>query len=460
MMLKRIALISEHASPLALLGGVDGGGQNVYVGHLARRLADFGYEVDIFTRRDHPDPPDIVPWADQVRIVHVPAGPAAPVLKEELLPFMGEFADFLLGCTRGRRPYDLVHANFFMSALVAAELKRASALPFVVTFHALGRVRKRHQGGQDTFPEERIAIEDRVVREADRIIAECPQDREDLISLYGADPTLLATVPCGFDPSEFWPMGRGRARRALGLDPDERIVLQLGRMVPRKGVDNVIRGLARLRHRHGLSARLLVVGGDSETPDPAITPEIGRLRTIADEEGVADAVTFVGSRGRDVLRYYYSAADVFVTTPWYEPFGITPVEAAACGTPVVGAAVGGIATTVVDGETGYLVPPHDPDALADRLARVFGEPELSRRMGQQAARHACRRFTWERVAGEIACVYDEVIASRAARTGRLASRAAIKPSPIDVKALSSARPGSMARAAGRTTVSGQGVLHD
>ena len=288
----------------------------------------------MFTRRDHPDPPDIVQWAGRARIIHVPAGPAAPVRKEELLPFMGEFTEFLVRCNRGRRPYDLVHANSFMSALVAAENKRLAAVPFVVTFHALGRVRKQHQGGQDTFPEERLAIEDRAVREADRIIAECPQDEEDLLRLYGADPSLMATIPCGFDPAEFWPMAKQRARRALRLDPDERIVLQLGRMVPRKGVNNVIRGLACLRRRHGIAARLLVVGGESETPDPAITPEIGRLRAIAEEEDVADAVTFIGRRGRDQLRHYYSAADVFVTTPWYEPFGITPVEAAACGKPV------------------------------------------------------------------------------------------------------------------------------
>ena len=425
---KRVALISEHASPLAMLGGVDSGGQNVYVGQLARLLQKLGYQVDVFTRRDSPELPDIVAWADNARIIHVPAGPAAPVRKEEMLPLMGAFTEFLIGYSRRHRPYDLIHANFFMSALVAADFKRATGVPFVVTFHALGRVRRHHQGGQDAFPEERLAIEDRVVRDADRIIAECPQDQDDLVNLYGAHRWRLATIPCGFDPAEFWPMGKKRARAVLGLDPNERIILQLGRMVPRKGVDNVIRGLARLRRDHGSSARLLVVGGESETPDPAITPEIGRLLAIAEEEGVTDAVTFVGSRGRSVLRYYYSAADVFVTTPWYEPFGITPVEAAACGTPVVGAAVGGIKTTVVDGETGYLVPPRDPDALADRLAHLFRNPDLLGRFGRQAVRRAGAWFTWERVAGEVAGVYAEVIAERPARLARVRPRALLIPS--------------------------------
>jgi glycosyltransferase involved in cell wall biosynthesis len=206
-------------------------------------------------------------------------------------------------------------------------------------------------------------------------------------------------------------------------------------MVPRKGVDNVIRGLARLRRDHSIAARLLIVGGECETPDPAITPEIGRLRAIADEEAVVDAVTFVGSRGRSALCSYYSAADVFVTTPWYEPFGITPVEAAACGTPVVGAAVGGIKTTVVDGETGYLVPPRDPDALADRLARLFRNPDLLRRFGRQAVRRAGASFTWEHVAREIAGVYTEVLAAQTTR------RAAVRPHALPVPSVAQGLPG-------------------
>jgi glycosyltransferase involved in cell wall biosynthesis len=424
--MKRIALISEHASPLAMLGGVDSGGQNVYVGQLARCLAARGHRVDVFTRRDREDLPDIVPWCDGARVVHVPAGPPAWVRKEDFLPFMGEFTEFVLGRCR-RRAYDLIHANFFLSALVAADVKRATGLPFVVTFHALGRVRRLHQGGADTFPEERLAIEDRVVREADRIIAECPQDGDDLCGLYGADPARLRTIPCGFDPEEFGPIPKAEARRFVGVEGDGPILLQLGRMVPRKGVDNVIRGLARLRRDHGIPARLLVVGGESERPDPVVTPELGRLLGVAAEEGVAEHVTFVGSRGRDVLKYYYNAADAFITTPWYEPFGITPLEAMACGTPVVGAAVGGIKATVRDGQTGFLVPPRDPDALAARLADLLRDPSRLRLFGRRALHEARARYTWEAVAASVAGLYEEVLspaaveASAAALSASLAS---------------------------------------
>ncbi len=406
----RVAIISEHASPLGTLGGADSGGQNVYVGQLAAHLAKSGYGVDVFTRRDGPRLPAVVQWTSGARIVNVPAGPPAPVAKEELLPYMGEFTRYVLRfCKQQRRPYDLVHANFWMSGLVAAEVKSALGTPFVVTFHALGRVRRQHQGAADTFPDERFMVEDRVVAEADRIIAECPQDEEDLICLYDADPARITMIPCGFDPSELGPVSKQLARAALGLPPDEPLLLQVGRLVPRKGVETAVRGLARLVRDHRVPARLLIVGGESDEPDASATPEIGRLRSIAAEEGVADRVVFLGRCRRDMLKYYYSAADVFVTTPWYEPFGITPVEAMACGTPVVGSNVGGIKFTVRDGETGYLVPANAPDALAERVAHLYRTPKLLAVLRQRAIRRANDLFTWRKVLSHVEALYQEVL---------------------------------------------------
>ncbi|MPZ13118.1 MAG: glycosyltransferase [Chloroflexi bacterium] len=425
-MTRRIALISEHASPLAILGGADSGGQNVYVGQVARHLAAMGYEVDVFTRRDSRLLPEVARWIRGVRIFHIPAGPPEYVRKEELFPYMGRFTECVLRlCTRRQRGYDLVHANFWMSALVASDIKRELAVPFVVTFHALGRVRRAFQGVADQFPDVRFDVEDRVVREADHIIAECPQDEDDLIRYYNADPSRLSIIPCGFDPAEFWPLSKPLARVMLGFGTEERLVLQLGRMVRRKGVDNAIRGFARFQQCDPAPARLLVVGGESDEPDPEITPEIGRLKQVAEAEGVADRVTFVGRRGRDVLKYYYSAADVFVTTPWYEPFGITPVEAMACGTPVVGSDVGGVKFTVRDSETGYLVPPDDPEALGERLSQLFRHPSLRGVFGRRAVRRANDLFTWQRVANALAAVYEQVMVASHPRRPNEAERLAI-----------------------------------
>ena len=412
--MRTIALISDHASPLAAAGGIDAGGQNVYVAQVARHLRALGYDVDVFTRRDSGKLPEVLHWHPGIRVVHVPAGPPRPVRKEELLPHMEAFARWICDFARRNGPYRVAHANFFMSGIAAQELRRCLGVPMVVTFHALGRVRRMHQGDADQFPRERIAIEQAIVAEADGIVAECPQDRDDLTSLYGADPRRVVVIPCGFDRSEFWPITKPFARRALGLPVSgEPIVLNIGRLVPRKGLDNAIRAVAALARRHGIAARLLVVGGNSDLPDPAATPEIARLQALAEAEGVGNLVTFTGRRSREFLKLYYSAADVFVTTPWYEPFGITPLEAMACGTPVVGADVGGIRYSVADGATGYLVRPNDPDALAARLAELLTHPYRMKEFGLAGIQRVHAQFTWKKVAREISGLYESIVSNSA-----------------------------------------------
>jgi glycosyltransferase involved in cell wall biosynthesis len=402
----RIALISEHASPLAVIGGVDAGGQNIYVAQVARALARAGHHVDVLTRRDDAVLPPVVDVRPGMRVLHIDAGPARFVPKEKLLPHMGAFTRVARALLHASVAYDVVHANFFMSGLVGLDLQAEFGLPLVMTFHALGLVRREHQGAADGFPASRIDIERRIVRHADSLIAECPQDKADLMRLYGASGARIAVVPCGVDLKQFAPGDKFAARRALGLADDEFVVLQLGRLVPRKGIDNVIRAVALLEPR--LKARLLVVGGDAPEPDERATPEIARLRGVAAECGIADRVTFTGHRQRDRLRECYVAADAFATTPWYEPFGITPLEAMACGTPVIGSAVGGIKHSVLDGVTGGLVPPQEPAALAARLAQLHANPLLGQALGRAGVRRMRSLFTWDRIASELAQVYAAV----------------------------------------------------
>ena len=401
----RLAMISEHASPLAALGGEDSGGQNVYVAELARHLGAMGYGVDVFTRRDSTLLPAVVPLDGGVRVVNLTAGPARHVPKDELFAFMARFRDaFYRFARREPAAYDLVHANFWMSGWVACEAKRDLGLPFVQTFHALGKIKRREQGARDTSPAERRSTEFRILEEADRILTTCPAEVEELTGLYGAQRSRLALVPCGVDISTFRPVDRREARNELGL-PEGPTVAYVGRLVPRKGVDTLVEAFALLP-RH-LDARLVIVGGE---PGAEGSAEVARLSALARKLKVTKRVTFTGSRPQQDLYRYYGAADAAVTVPHYEPFGMTPLEAMACGVPVVGSRVGGIKTSVVDGETGYLVPPKDPKALADRLLRLLSDGALRDRMGRAGRRRVEEHYTWKRIATLAATAFSEVAA--------------------------------------------------
>jgi D-inositol-3-phosphate glycosyltransferase len=304
--------------------------------------------------------------------------------------------------------YSLVHANFFMSALVAMGIKDELGVPFVVTFHALGHVRRIHQAEADKFPVERLAIEEEAVRQASLIIAECPQDKEDLMKYYNAPEEKISIVPCGFSASEFYPMDKEAARRVLALPQDEHIILQLGRMVPRKGVDNVIEALAKIKVK-SKPVRLVIVGGECDELTEEKCPEYARLLNIARERGVADKIIFAGRKDRDRLKFYYAASDLFITTPWYEPFGITPLEAMACGTPVIGANVGGIKYSIKENETGLLVNPHNPIELAGAVTDLLNDPGRLDEMSTKAIDHVNEHFTWAKVAQQISVVYKAMM---------------------------------------------------
>jgi len=406
-MKKRIAFISEHASPLAVCGGVDSGGQNVYVAELCMQLAEKGYDIDVFTRMETNMLPQVVEWVPNINVIHIKAGPVECIAKELLLQYMGEFTSGMIEyINQGGISYDMVHANFFMSALVASNVKKQLGIPYVVTFHALGLVRKIHQKDMDTFPAERIDIERFIVQDADHIIAECPQDMEDLFVHYGADPLRVTIVPCGFNPTEFYPVGKKVARDFLQLEQDATILLQLGRIVPRKGVDNVIRSLSKLKHLPNI--QLLIVGGEDETPDFEKSKELKRLKAIAIEEGVELNVVFTGRKDRNILKYYYSAADIFISTPWYEPFGITPLESMACGTPVIGSNVGGIKYSITHNHTGFLVPPNNPDSLAEKIELMLSDDILYSEMCEKSLQRVNQMFTWKRVAERLEGLYKHI----------------------------------------------------
>jgi D-inositol-3-phosphate glycosyltransferase len=406
----RIALVSEHASPLATLGGADAGGQNVHVAELARGLARRGDEVVVYTRRDGPDLPAWVPFAPGVTVRHVDAGPPRAVPKDELLPCMGRFADRLAADWEDARP-DVVHAHFWMSALAALEAAGPLGVPVVHTFHALGVVKRRHQGSADTSPRRRLELERRIVRSVDRIVATCTDEVFELRRL-GAEPRRISVVPCGVDLSLFTPGERREQRDLAG-----RRVVSIGRLVERKGVGNVVKAVAAVP-----GAELVIAGGPVATGLDA-DPEVRRLRSAAREAGVEDRVKFVGRLGREQVPALLRSADVAVSVPWYEPFGIVPVEAMACGVPVVASAVGGMIDTVVDGVTGIHVPPRDTAALARALDHLLSRPDLCRRLGQAGAVRARERYGWDGIVGATREVYRDVTRRRR-RGAAIATRVA------------------------------------
>jgi D-inositol-3-phosphate glycosyltransferase len=389
----RISMVSEHASPLAALGGVDAGGQNVHVLELSSALADAGHEITIWTRRDAAGLPDGVPLRPGVVVRHVTAGPAEFVPKDELVPHLPAFTQALDDAWSADPP-DVVHAHFWMSGMVALAAA-AGRFPVVQTFHALGSVKRRHQREEDTSPDGRVAAELAVARQADRVLATCTDEVFELARM-GVPRRRMTVVPCGVDTAEFCPEGPVAARG------DRQRLVSLGRLVRRKGVDEVIEALRRVP-----AAELVIAGGVGDGDHDA-----ARLRECVDRAGVAERVHLVGPVARPDVPALLRSADAVVCVPWYEPFGIVPLEAMACGRPVVASAVGGIQDTVVDRVTGLLVPPRRPDALAGALRHLLASATRGLAYGIAGRDRVLARYDWERVAAATALVYSDVVAAR------------------------------------------------
>jgi D-inositol-3-phosphate glycosyltransferase len=378
-------MVSEHASPLAVLGGADAGGQNVHVAALSLALARRGLQVVVHTRRDDERVPRRVALGPGVLVDHVDAGPPRPLPKDELLPWMGDFADDLRRAWSAQRP-DLVHAHFWMSGLAALDAARALDVPVAQTFHALGVVKRRHQGVKDTSPPRRLELETGVARSVDRILATCSDEVFELLRL-GADRRRITVIPCGVNLSNFRPDGPAEPRT-----PGRRRLVCVARFVERKGVGNVISALARVPDAE------LVIAGGPDARELGTCPEARRLRALAADHGIADRVALRGRLERGELPALLRSADVVVCVPWYEPFGIVPLEAMACGIPVVASSVGGLIDTVVHGVTGVHVPPRRPDRLAAALRTLLADPARRHALGDAGARRARQRYGWDRIA--------------------------------------------------------------
>ena len=399
---RRIAMISVHTSPLAPLGGPETGGMNVHVLEVSRELGARGYAVDVYTRWASPGAPEVQPFGPNARVIHIDAGPRATIAKDAIGELLFEFEGGVLAfAEREGLSYDMVHSHYWMSGAVGTRLAERWDVPHITMFHTLGEVKNRARGTEHE-PAARIRAEAEVARSADRIVAATEHERGLLTSLYGADPTRIAVVPCGVDLDLFSPMEKARARRALGLRDTERIILFVGRIEPLKGIDVLISAAAQLHEDENF--RVLIVGGDARAE-----AEVAQLRALAERLDVDHHVSFVGAVAHDEFPLYYNAADVSVEPSYYESFGLVAVESMACGTPVVASRVGGLASTISDGETGYLIPWRCPEPFAERLELLLDNDELRASFGR-AGREAVERYRWANVAQATAELYEEVFA--------------------------------------------------
>jgi glycosyltransferase involved in cell wall biosynthesis len=365
------------------------------VAELAMALAERGHEVRVYTRRDDPDLPDSVPLTDGVTVEHVPAGPPETLPKDALLPFMGGFGRWLAARWSGADggPPDVVHAHFWMSGLAALTATAETGLPVVVTYHALGTVKRRHQGARDTSPDTRLGLERTLGQLADRVIAQCGEEVDELAKM-GVPRSRVTVVPSGVNTGRFTPLGPVAPRVA-----GRRRILSVGRLVERKGYEDLIRALRRIP-----DAEVVIAGGPPAERLDA-DPEARRLRAIAEQVKVGDRVHLLGSVPSADMPAWYRSADVLCCPSWYEPFGLTPLEAMACGVPVVTYAVGGLAESVIDGVTGVHVTPRDVRGLALALRGLVGDDVRRMSYASAAADRVRSRYTWQRAALDTERVY-------------------------------------------------------
>jgi len=403
-------MLSYHTCPIAILGGKDTGGMNVYVRELVRHLGHLGVHVDVYTRSQDEHAPHVLhDLGYGNRVVHVRSGPEVPLPKQELAEYLPEFVNGIqeFTSTKGLK-YDLIHSHYWMSGIAAKELKKDWNIPIVHMYHTLGVMKQRvARQSEEVEGQYRLDGEREVLNVADRIIAATQAEYAQLQWLYGAATEKIVVIPPGVDISRFYPIPPDEAKEFIGVNPCQKVLLFVGRIEPLKGIDTLMKAIALLRDQ-GLEVCLSIIGGDPDLNPEVQNAEMARLKAIREEIGLSDQIGFLGKRAQDTLPYYYSAAEAVVVPSHYESFGMVALEAMACGTPVVASQVGGLAFLVKDGETGYTVPVNNPEILADRLSLLLQDPDLQQKMGLNAFTEA-QSYSWEIIAQKMSAVYKQVI---------------------------------------------------
>ncbi|MFN8126508.1 MAG: D-inositol-3-phosphate glycosyltransferase [Candidatus Nanopelagicales bacterium] len=413
----RVAMISMHTSPLDQPGTGDAGGMNVYIAQTARRIADSGATVDVFTRATSSRRPEIVDLAEGVRVHHLPAGPYQGLRKEDLPGQVCPFtAELLRVCARVPEDYyDIVHSHYWLSGQAGWLAAQRWSIPLVHSMHTMAKVKNAHLAVTDSpDPLIRVVGEEQLTGVADRLIANTSDERRELIHWYGAAPERTTVVHPGVDLATFTPRDRAAARERVGLPADEQVIVFVGRIQPLKAPDLLVRAVARMTASDPTRpVRLVVCGGPSGSGLARPDELVGLARDLS----VSDRVELRPPVSPTELADLYAAADLVAVPSYSESFGLVAVEAQACGTPVVAAAVGGLRTAVADGVGGLLVDGHDPDVWAGSLSALLDQPRLRAALAAGARAHA-EKFSWSATAAGTLAVYDDALAGRRSRTLR------------------------------------------
>jgi D-inositol-3-phosphate glycosyltransferase len=395
-----VAMLSVHTSPLDLPGKTkDAGGMNVYMRELAQALAQRDLKIDIYTRCTNKQTPQIVQIGPHVRVIHIQAGPVAPVHKHDLYQYLPEFARHVEEFRQQEAlDYDIIHSHYWLSGLVALKLARLWDVPHVIMFHTLAYL-KQLANPEEPEPALRLAWEQKLIQQADYIIAATADERAQMIRYCGAAPEKVKVIPCGVDLQLFAPRNKRLARKCLDLPMEQPVVLFAGRLDPFKGPDLLLLAASMLK----VPAQIVIVGGNIAGEDK----DLQKLRALAQELHITNRVHFPGAQPQQELPWFYSAADVTVVPSYHETFGLTAVEALACGTPVVATRAGGLTTVVQHGKTGFLVV-RTPEAFAEHIDTVLCNPILRSYMSMKS-RDSVQLYSWHEVANKVHQLYEQLI---------------------------------------------------
>ncbi|HAX76768.1 MAG TPA: glycoside hydrolase [Cyanobacteria bacterium UBA11372] len=402
---KHIALISVHGDPAIEIGKEEAGGQNVYVRQVGEALAKQGWHVDMFTRKASPDQLDIVEHSPNCRTIRLTAGPVEFIPRDNLFEYLPTVVEQILKFQQESGvTYPLVHTNYWLSSWVGMQLKKIQGSKQVHTYHSLGAVKYQSVTTIPLIAATRLATEKAVLETADRIVATSPQEKEHMRTMVSTKGNI-DIIPCGTDVRRYGSIKRQEARAKLGINPDAKVVLYVGRFDYRKGIETLVRAVNLSQLRSNIQ---LIIGGGSR-PNQSDGIERDRIERIVDELGMREFTTFPGRISQQELPYYYGAADVCVVPSHYEPFGLVAIEAMASGIPVVASDVGGLQFTVVPKETGLLCPPQDEVAFAGAIDSILSIPEWRLEMGQNARARVEKMFSWDGVATQLSELYTQLL---------------------------------------------------